>query len=153
MQACGRCCHATLGSAVDRLIPLPEFSFAFESDDLVYGRTNNPYDFARTPGGSGGGGAAIIAAGGFPWEVGGDAGGSIRLPCHFCGIAGIKPTTGLVPLTGYFPPADGVVAQVTAAGPMARRVEDLQLTLPILAGGQLTRSGGRPHATGRSRSG
>jgi amidase len=112
----------------------PEFSLAFESDNLVYGRTNNPYDLSRTPGGSGGGGAAIIAAGGSPWEIGADLGGSIRLPAHFSGIAGIKPTVGRVPMTGYFPPALGFMQWFAAAGPMARWVEDLELTLSILSG-------------------
>jgi len=112
----------------------PELSMAFESDNLVYGRTNNPYDLSRTPGGSGGGGAAIIAAGGAPWEVGADLGGSIRLPAHFSGIAGIKPTVGRVPMTGYFPPAFGFVQMFASAGPMARHVEDLDLTLRLLSG-------------------
>jgi amidase len=113
---------------------LPEFSMAFESDNLVHGRTNNPYDLSRTPGGSGGGGSAIIAAGGSPLEPGADMGGSIRLPSHFAGIAGIKPTTGLVPLTGYFPAGAGMAGIFGTAGPMARYVEDLTYTLPILAG-------------------
>ncbi|MBZ5564907.1 MAG: amidase [Acidobacteriia bacterium] len=113
---------------------VPELSLTNETDNAVYGRTNNPYDLSRTPGGSGGGQAAIIAAGGSPLDIGCDAGGSIRNPSHFCGIAGIKPTTGLVPLTGYFPFPTGVRAQLTAAGPMARTVEDLVLTLPLVIG-------------------
>jgi amidase len=113
---------------------LPEMSLAFESDNLVYGRTNNPYDLTRTPGGSGGGGGAAIAAGMSPIEIGADLGGSIRLPCHFSGIAGLRPTTGRVPLTGYFPPAYGWVSHFAAAGPMARTVEDLVLALPVIAG-------------------
>ncbi len=112
----------------------PEFSFAFESDNLVYGRTNNPYDPTRTPGGSGGGGAAIIAAGGAPWEIGADLGGSIRLPAHFSGIAGIKPTVGRIPMSGYFPPCVGITQMFACAGPMARHAGDLALTLRILAG-------------------
>ena len=112
----------------------PELSMAFESDNLVYGRTNNPYDLARTPGGSGGGGAAIIAAGGAPWEIGADLGGSIRLPAHFSGIAGIKPTVGRVPMTGYFPPSVGMIQMFCSAGPMARHAEDLDLTLRFLSG-------------------
>ncbi len=112
----------------------PEFSLAMESDNLVYGRTNNPHDPLRTPGGSGGGGAAIIAAGGSPWEIGGDLGGSIRVPAHFSGIAGIKPTVGRAPLTGYFPPALGFVPMFASIGPMARWVEDLSMTLPIVSG-------------------
>jgi len=113
---------------------LPELSMAFESDNLVHGRTNNPYDLSRTPGGSGGGGSAIIAAGGSPLEPGADMGGSIRLPSHFAGIAGIKPTKGLVPITGYFPAGLGLPGIFATAGPMARYVEDLAYTLPILAG-------------------
>ena len=113
---------------------LPEMSMAFESDNLVHGRTNNPYDVARTPGGSGGGGGAAIAAGMSPIEIGADLGGSIRLPCHFSGITGIRSTTGRVPLTGYFPPCVGWVSDFTAAGPMARTVEDLAAALPVIAG-------------------
>lgn len=113
---------------------VPELSLAFESDNLIYGRTNNPYDVARTPGGSGGGGAAAIASGMSPIEIGADLGGSIRLPCHFTGIAGLRPTTGRVPLTGYFPPPFGWVSHFAAAGPMARTVDDLAVALPIVAG-------------------
>lgn len=116
------------------LTNVPEFSMAFESDNLVYGRTNNPYDVSRTPGGSGGGGAAAIASGMSPIEIGADLGGSIRLPSHFSGIAGIRPTTGRVPLTGYFPAAFGWVSYFAAAGPMARTVEDLAAALPVVAG-------------------
>ncbi len=113
---------------------LPELALAFESDNLVYGRTMNPYDFSRTPGGSSGGEAAIIAAGGSPLGIGNDMAGSIRLPAHFCGIAGIKPTAGRVPLTGHFPPPFGYAIPLWQAGPMARFVEDLILTLPIISG-------------------
>lgn len=112
----------------------PELSLAFESDNLVYGRTTNPYDLSRTPGGSSGGEAAIIAACGSPLGLGSDAAGSIRLPSHYCGIAGIKPTTGRVPRTGHFPSPDGVTQPLWQVGPMARRVEDLILVLPIIAG-------------------
>jgi amidase len=114
---------------------VPELSLTCETDNAVYGRTNNPYDLSCTPGGSGGAQAAIIAAGGSPLDIGCDAGGSIRLPAHYCGIAGIKPTTGLIPMTGYFPLPAGLRAQLTAAGPMARTVKDLALVLPILVGG------------------
>ncbi|MBI1877201.1 MAG: amidase [Chloroflexi bacterium] len=113
---------------------LPELSLAFESDNLIYGRTNNPYDLARTPGGSSGGEAAIIAAGGSPLGLGTDAAGSLRVPSHFCGIATIKPTSGRVPLTGALPPAMGSTGCLWHAGPLARRVEDLILTLPLLSG-------------------
>src|SRR4051812_30920302 len=73
---------------------VPELCLAFESDNLIHGRTNNPYDVTKTSGGSSGGEAAIIAACGSPIGLGSDAGGSVRLPAHFCGIAGIKPTSG-----------------------------------------------------------
>ncbi len=82
---------------------VPELAGAAETDNLVYGRTNNPYDLTRTPGGSSGGEAAIIAAGGSPLGLGTDAGGSIRIPAHYCGLAAIKPTSGRVPRTGQFP--------------------------------------------------
>jgi len=124
----------TAGAIPIGMTNLPELSFAFESDNLVHGRTNNPYNLARTPGGSGGGGAAAIAAGMSPIEIGADLGGSIRLPAHFSGIAGIRPTTGRVPMTGYFPPSLGWVSHFSAAGPMARRVEDLAAALPLISG-------------------
>ncbi len=113
---------------------MPELGLAFETDNLVYERTNNPYDLSRTPGGSSGGEAAIIAAGGSPLGIGNDMGGSIRLPAHFCGIAGIKPTTGRVPLTGTFPWPSNWLDFLWQNGPMARFVEDLVLALPIIAG-------------------
>jgi amidase len=113
---------------------MPELGLAFETDNLVYGRTNNPYDLSRTSGGSSGGEAAIIAAGGSPLGLGNDMGGSIRLPSNFCGIAGIKPTTGRVPRTGHFPYPSGWLDPLWQPGPMARFVEDLILTLPIIAG-------------------
>ena len=113
---------------------LPELSMAFESDNLVHGRANNPYNVARTPGGSGGGGAAAIAAGMSPIEVGADLGGSIRLPAHFCGIAGLRATTGRAPMTGYFPPSFGWTSLFSASGPMARTVEDLVAVLPVISG-------------------
>jgi amidase len=113
---------------------VPELSLAFESDNLIYGRTNNPYDLRRTPGGSSGGEAAIIAAGGSPLGLGSDLAGSIRLPSHFCGIAGLKPTTGRVPRTGNFPPRGGLSTELSQTGPMARRVEDLALMLPLIVG-------------------
>jgi amidase len=113
----------------------PELTLAGETNNLLYGQTNNPYDLARTPGGSSGGAGAIIAAGGSPLDVGSDTGGSIRMPAHFCGITGIKPTSGRVPRTGHVVPFGlGAVDALTQNGPMARFVEDLALTLPIIAG-------------------
>lgn len=122
------------GAIVLGLTNLPELLLAYESDNLVYGRTNNPYDLSRTPGGSSGGEAAAIAAGCSPLGLGTDSGGSIRVPAHFCGVAGLKPTWGRIPLTGLFPPPVGISARIRHAGPLARYVEDLALALPILTG-------------------
>ena len=113
---------------------MPELGFGAETDNLVYGRTNNPYDLSRIAGGSSGGEGAIIAAGGSPFGIGNDGGGSIRFPCHCCGIVGIKPTTGRVPKTGHFPGSGGALDTFWQSGPMARRVEDLILALPLLIG-------------------
>ena len=113
---------------------LPELSAAGETDNLVFGRTNNPYDLSCHPGGSSGGEGTAIASGQSPLGVGSDVGGSIRGPAHFCGIAGIKPTSGRVPGTGHFPSFAGGFSQLWQLGPMARFVEDLALALPILAG-------------------
>ena len=112
----------------------PEFTLSFETSNLIYGRTSNPYDPSRTPGGSSGGAAAIVAAGGSPFDIGSDYGGSIRLPSHCCGIAGIKPTSGRVPRTGHIFPFGGILDSFQQLGPMARSVDDLSLLLPLIAG-------------------
>ena len=103
-------------------------------DNPVYGHPNNPYDLTRTPGGSSSGEAAIIAAGGSTVGLGSDSGGSIRYPAHCCGIAGLKPTNGRVPLTGHFPRINPLADPRTQIGPMARYVEDLALVLHIISG-------------------
>jgi amidase len=113
---------------------LPDLLFAFESANLLFGQTNNPYDPSRTPGGSSGGEAALLAACGSALGLGSDAAGSVRLPAAFCGIAGIKPTSGRLPRTGHFPPAGGWLEMVWQIGPMARRVEDLIEAMELLAG-------------------
>ena len=113
----------------------PELTLSFETDNLVYGQTNNPYDVGRTPGGSSGGAGAIIAAGGSAMDLGTDTGGSIRVPSAFCGLAGLKPTSGRVPRTGHIVPWGlGGLDSLTTIGPMARFVEDLWLAFPIIAG-------------------
>ena len=113
----------------------PELTLSFETDNLVYGQTNNPYDVGRTPGGSSGGAGAIIAAGGSAMDLGTDTGGSIRVPSAFCGLAGLKPTSGRVPRTGHIVPWGlGGMDSLTTIGPMARFVEDLWLAFPIIAG-------------------
>ncbi len=113
---------------------LPDLLFAFESDNLIFGRTNNPYNPDRTSGGSSGGEAALIAACGSPLGLGSDAAGSVRLPAHYCGIATIKPTSGRLARTGHVPPAGGWIEMLWQIGPLARRVEDLWTMLPILLG-------------------
>ncbi|HJT87239.1 MAG TPA: amidase, partial [Bryobacteraceae bacterium] len=114
---------------------LPDLLFAFETDNLLYGATRNPYGLERTCGGSSGGEAALIAACGSPCGLGSDAAGSVRLPAAFCGIAAIKPTSGRLPRTGHFPPAGGWIEALWQIGPMARRAEDLPLLMELLAGG------------------
>lgn len=114
---------------------VPEITLRFTTDNYIYGRTNNPYDRARIPAGSSGGAAAIVAACGSPFDIGSDTGGSIRVPAHFCGIAGLKPTAGRVPRTGHIPFLEfGAAEAFTQIGPLARRVEDLSLILSIIAG-------------------
>jgi amidase len=113
---------------------VPDLLFAFESDNLIFGRTNNPYDLSRTPGGSSGGEAALIAACGSPLGLGSDAAGSVRLPAHYCGIASLKPTSGCLPRDGHVPPAAGWIEMLWQIGPMARKVEDLVTMMPILLG-------------------
>ncbi len=100
----------------------------------VYGRTNNPYDTGRSTSGSSGGEASLIASGGSPLGLGSDSGGSIRTPAHACGVAGLKPTTGRVPLTGHAPPISALNDPRTTIGPMARFVEDLALGLELIGG-------------------
>lgn len=111
----------------------PEMAIPYESDNPVFGRTNNPHRFELTPGGSSGGEAAAIAAGLSPAGLGSDLSGSIRVPAHFCGIVGLKPTTGLVPMDGHTPSADGLLSVAACIGPMARTVADLELILKIIA--------------------
>jgi amidase len=112
----------------------PEFTLSFETSNLVYGMTHNPYDVSRSPGGSSGGAAAIVAAGGSPFDIGSDYGGSIRLPSHFCGLAGIKPSAGRVPRTGHIYPFGGVQDSFQQIGPLARSVDDLAMLLDIIRG-------------------
>ncbi|MFL5297838.1 MAG: amidase family protein [Phenylobacterium sp.] len=116
---------------------VPVFLADFQTVNPVYGRTNNPWDLSRGPGGSSGGGAAAVAAQMIPLEFGSDIGGSIRNPAHFCGIYGHKPSYGLVPLRGHQPPfvPDGGVDVVLAVvGPLARTAADLERALDVLAG-------------------
>jgi len=113
---------------------VPEGLTWYETYNKVYGRTKNPYDTSRTSGGSSGGEAAIIAAGGSPIGIGGDMGGSIRLPAMMCGVCGHKPSGGRVPETGSWPGARGQLGRYKVLGPLARTVDDLRSVLPILEG-------------------
>ena len=110
---------------------VPEFALWWETNNLVFGRTNNPWNLERIVGGSSGGEAAAIAAGLSPLGIGSDVGGSIRLPAHYCGIVGFKPTHGRVPLTGHWPE---VLLRAMHVGPMARTVRDAALAFQLMAG-------------------
>lgn len=113
---------------------VPECLMAWETDNLLYGRTNNPWDLSRTPGGSSGGEAAAIASGCSAGGVGSDGGGSIRVPAHFSGICGLKPTPGRVPSTGHYPGSAGPFAQLGVVGPMARTIADVARLFEVIAG-------------------
>src|SRR6266403_1769022 len=112
----------------------PELLMAWETDNLLYGRTNSPWDVSRTPGGSSGGEAAAIAAGMSVGGVGSGGGGSIRVPAHFSGICGLKPTPGRIPATGHFPVSAGPFALLGVVGPMARTVGDLKVLFEVMQG-------------------
>lgn len=112
----------------------PELTWSFETRSPVHGRTLNPWNPAVSPGGSSGGAAAIVAACASPFDIGSDTAGSIRVPAHFCGIAGIKPTSGRVPRTGHIVGAEGYTQSLTQLGPLARSVEDLALVLRVISG-------------------
>jgi Asp-tRNA(Asn)/Glu-tRNA(Gln) amidotransferase A subunit family amidase len=122
------------GAIVLGVTNTPELLMAWETDNLLHGRTNSPWDLERTPGGSSGGEAAAIAAGMSGGGVGSDGGGSIRVPAHFSGIRGLKPTPGRIPSTGHFPPSGGPFALIGVVGPMARTVADLKLLLEVMQG-------------------
>lgn len=111
-----------------------EMAMDYTADNPVFGRTNHPQDPKLTPGGSSGGEAVAIATGMSPGGIGSDLAGSIRIPAHFCGIAGLKPTTGRVPGDGQFPPSTGPYGLGAVIGPMARSVGDLRLLFQVLSG-------------------
>jgi amidase len=116
---------------------LPPLAAGFQTDGPLLGRANNPWDTSRTPGGSTGGGAAAVAAGLSPLEMGSDFGGSIRIPAHFCGVFGLKPTEHRVSTAGHIPETPGTgrrVRHMAAVGPLARSIEDLRLCLSLIEG-------------------
>src|SRR5688572_4808802 len=113
---------------------VPEFLMAWETRSALYGTTNSPWDLERTPGGSSGGEAAAIAACCSAGGIGSDGGGSIRVPAHFSGICGLKPTPGRIPATGHFPSSVGPFSLLGVVGPMTRTVHDLRLMFDVIAG-------------------
>ena len=115
---------------------VPPMLADWQADNAVFGRSNNPWDLSRTPGGSTGGGAAAVAAGLTPLEVGGDIGGSIRVPAAFCGVYGHRPSDTALPKSGQFPfpPVPNPLTIMGVQGPLARSAEDLELALDVLAG-------------------
>jgi Asp-tRNA(Asn)/Glu-tRNA(Gln) amidotransferase A subunit family amidase len=112
----------------------PEFLANYESDNFITGRSNNPWDFARTPGGSSGGEAAAISSFCSAGGIGSDGGGSIRVPAHFCGIAGLKPTPGRVSAAGHVPEINHPGGLLGVGGPMARSARDVRMLFDALAG-------------------
>jgi fatty acid amide hydrolase 2 len=111
-----------------------ELTLWIESENPLYGRTNNPYDQTRTAGGSSGGEGAAVGSGGSPFGVAADIGGSIRVPALFCGVFGHKPSAGLLPNTGLWPSTAGEAENLLAVGPLTRRAEDLLPLLKVMAG-------------------
>jgi len=122
------------GAIILGLTNTPEMLMAYETENPLYGRTNSPWNPECTPGGSSGGEAAAIASGISAGGVGSDGGGSIRVPAHFSGICGLKPTPGRVPATGHFPESLGPFADLGVVGPMARTIGDLVLLFRAMAG-------------------
>jgi Asp-tRNA(Asn)/Glu-tRNA(Gln) amidotransferase A subunit family amidase len=122
------------GATILGMTNTPELLMAWETDNLLYGCTHNPWDLSRTAGGSSGGEAAAIAAGCSAGGVGSDGGGSIRVPAHFSGICGLKPTPGRIPATGHFPTSVGPFALIGVVGPMARTVSDLKVLFEVMQG-------------------
>ena len=118
---------------------VPFLSSDLQSFNKIYGTTNNPWDLERTPGGSSGGSAAALAAGMTPLELGSDIGGSIRVPAHFCGLYGHKPSYNIISEVGHMPPPPGSILTgngLSVAGPLARSPEDLEIALDILVSAQ-----------------
>ncbi len=112
----------------------PEYLMAYVTDNLLHGRTNNPWNLDYTPGGSSGGESAAIAAGMSAGGLGSDSGGSVRVPAHFTGICSLKPTPGRIPGVGHLPPCIGPFSFLGAIGPMARTIGDVTLLFRVLSG-------------------
>src|SRR5947208_14437347 len=114
----------------------------WQSFNAIYGTTNNPWDLARSPGGSSGGSAAALAAGLTALEAGSDIGSSIRNPAHFCGVYGHKPTWGIVPRPGQALPWQTAAVDIDVVGPLARSTDDLALALSVMAGPEAIEAAG-----------
>ncbi|HTP69005.1 MAG TPA: amidase [Dongiaceae bacterium] len=112
----------------------PEFLMAYETDNRVSGKTSNPWSLECSAGGSSGGESSALASGCSMGGVGSDGGGSIRVPAHFTGICGLKPTPGRIPITGHFPPGGGAFGWLGVVGPMARAVDDMRILFELMAG-------------------
>jgi Asp-tRNA(Asn)/Glu-tRNA(Gln) amidotransferase A subunit family amidase len=124
----------TAGALILGTTNCPEFLMAYETANLLHGRTRNPWDLDRSPGGSSGGESAAIAAGMSAAGLGSDSGGSVRVPAHFTGICSLKPTPGRIPGRGHLPPCVGPFAILGAIGPMARTMDDIALLFRTLFG-------------------
>lgn len=122
----------------------PEFLMAYESDNLLYGRTCNPWSLDHTAGGSSGGEAAAIAAGLSAGGLGSDSGGSVREPAHFSGICSLKPTSGRIPAEGHMPPCVGPFSTLGAIGPLARTIPDVDLLFRVASGSSSSVNAGQP---------
>ena len=122
------------GAIVIGTTNVSELCMWMESNNKVYGRSNNPYDLNRIVGGSSGGEGAIIGSGASPFGLGADIGGSIRMPAFFNGIFGHKPSGGLVPGSGQYPMAHGKALRYLTTGPLCRKAEDLKPLLKLFIG-------------------
>ncbi len=122
------------GATILGITNSPEFLMAYETDNFLYGRTNNPWNLDYTPGGSSGGESAAIAAGLSCGGLGSDSGGSVRVPAHFTGICSLKPTPGRIPGNGHLPACVGPFSILGAIGPMARTMDDVSLLFQVLSG-------------------
>ena len=131
--------YINAGAVVFGKTNVPLYGGDIQTFNKVYGQTNNPWDPARTPGGSSGGAAAALAAGLSSLDIGSDIGGSIRTPAHFCGIYGHKPSWGIVPQKGHIPPLPGIFTgehtiamDIMVVGPLARSIDDISLAMDLL---------------------
>ena len=136
----------TAGALILGTTNCPEFLMAYETTNLLHGRTANPWDLERTPGGSSGGESAAIAACMSAAGLGSDSGGSVRVPAHFTGICSLKPTPGRFPGAGHIPACVGPFSVLGAIGPMARTIRDVELIFKTIGGREETDPAGVPMA-------